>query len=683
MTTASGRALARYAAVLLLVAIFVSWLVVNTKLSGADDSEDFSLTASSADPALTLSPEEGGPGTVFKVAGSGYSPCLDYSECLVVLWGSQKIGAAVIDVNGTFEVDVSVPQTATPGGHQVVGRADLGAEDGTESAEATFTVRASPALALSPKEGSPGTVFKVAGSGYSTCVEDSECPQVDVFWDANQKIGTVVMGYNGAFSVDVSVPQTATSGDHQVVGKFRAESAQTIFAVLPLPVMALPAAPLAGPPVPPGQPIPSSAQPLPPGPPSAQPVPPAPPASPAPPAPPSAQQAPPIPPVSPAPQVQLTPPEAPSISASAPAESVKRAYLAAQVSSPIDVFGNQLLPLQLLLSGLLVLLLVLVVAFPAVVAESTFQKNREEINGWFNWIPRPPRLNLPSWAYLNFLGIVAAVLLLMAVVPQTEVGLNEATLAQAVGYLLAIPLVAVILEMPGGLYSRWKHTGSARRKQHKRREPQWRVLPSALILAGFLALLSRLAEFSPPYVYGLIAIYIGTNRALKNLNEREKKEEKGRQTLIGILSLFAVSVISWFVWVPLDHALHQGLMGFWWLALDAFLATFFLLGLETAVFGMMPLAFLKGQEIWQWKPAVWIAVFLLIAFVFINVQLVTGVGEAVDLAMQETILAKMIKAAVLFAVFGILSFAFWGYFQPRVRQWASRVHQQFVRLVHQ
>lgn len=209
------------------------------------------------------------------------------------------------------------------------------------------------------------------------------------------------------------------------------------------------------------------------------------------------------------------------------------------------------------------------------------------------------------------------------------------------------------------------------------------MLLSALVLAGFLALLSRLAEFSPPYIYGLIAVYIGTNRALKNLNEREEKEEKGRRTLIGVLCLFAVSVISWFAWVPLDHALHQGLAGLGWLVLDAFLATFFLLGLETAVFGIMPLTFLKGKEVWQWKPAVWVTVFLLIAFVFINVQFVAGVGQAVDLTMKEAILEKMTKAAVLFTVFGIISFAFWGYFQPRVRQWFSRVQQRFSCLVRQ
>ncbi|MGH3800653.1 MAG: FGLLP motif-containing membrane protein, partial [Pseudonocardiaceae bacterium] len=341
-----------------------------------------------------------------------------------------------------------------------------------------------------------------------------------------------------------------------------------------------------------------------------------------------------------------------------------RAYLTTQVASPFQVFNVFDHPLQLLLSVLLVVLLVLVVAFPADLFNSTFENNREEINNWFRWIPRPPRLNLPSWVHLDIFGLVAAVLLLMAVVP--DIGLDEATLAQAVGFLLAVPLVVVILEVSGGFYSRWKRRNSAWPEQLKQREPQWNVLPSALIVAGFLALLSRLAHFSPPYVYGLIAVYIGGAQALKNLNEVEEREEKGRRTVTGMLCLFAASVIAWFSWIPLDHAFDRGLQGFGWLIADAFLVTFFLLGLETAVFGMIPLTFLKGKEVWRWKRAIWVAIFLPIAYVFVNVQFV--VREATDLTLTGKIMA-----VVLFFAFGLFSVAFWGYFHPGVRRRFSRL----------
>jgi hypothetical protein len=271
----------------------------------------------------------------------------------------------------------------------------------------------------------------------------------------------------------------------------------------------------------------------------------------------------------------------------------------------------------------------------------------------------------------------------MAAVPSEDLGPDEATLAQGVGYLLAVPLVAVVLEMPGGFYSRWKRRTGDRSRDHKQHEPQWRVLPAALFVAGFLAVLSRLADFSPPYVYGLIAVYIGADRVLKNLNSKEAEEERGRRTLIGMFCLFAASVVAWLVWTPLDRAFHhQGLEGFGWLVLDAFLATFFLLALEAVVFGMIPLTFLKGQEVWRWEPAMWIAVFLPVAFVYLNVQFVAGAGEAVDLSMREILLAKMVKAAVLFVIFGILSFAFWAYFHPRVRKWFSYAQQWFSQVAH-
>lgn len=61
-------------------------------------------------------------------------------------------------------------------------------------------------------------------------------------------------------------------------------------------------------------------------------------------------------------------------------------------------------------------------------------------------------------------------------------------------------------------------------------------------------------------------------------------------------ALPAISSIAWLVWNPLDRALGHGLEGLGWIIVDALLATLFLLGLETVVFGMIPLVFLKGKK---------------------------------------------------------------------------------------
>lgn len=370
-------------------------------------------------------------------------------------------------------------------------------------------------------------------------------------------------------------------------------------------------------------------------------------------APPASVDSPPVDPTSVAPTPVPPPPDPGN-----PGGYLNRAYMATQVPSPTDVFND---PGRLLLGLLLAVLLVPVVAFPAEFFESTYEKNRATIAGWFRWVPRLPRLNLSYWLQLGIFGLVAAALL-MIVIPEAR--FDEATLAQGFGFLLAVPLVVVALEVPGKFYPRRERRSLTPRELRRQREQQWSVLPSALILAGFLALLSRLADFSPPYVYGLIAVYLGADQLLKNLNEWEEKKERGRSTLIGMLCLFAASVIAWFVWIPLDRAFDREVDGFVWLIADAFLPTFFLLGLETAVFAMMPLTFLKGKEVWQWKPAVWAVVFLPISFVFLSVQF--AVRETADLTLAGTI-----KAIALFVAFGIFSFVFWAYFHPGVRRWFS------------
>ncbi|MCA1706474.1 MAG: hypothetical protein LC808_25700 [Actinobacteria bacterium] len=609
-------------------------------------------------PTLNLYPDEGRPGALFEVEGHGYSPCTsDGCPPVEVFWGAnnEKIGTGVMGYDGGFSVDVNVPRMATPGSHSVVGRF------GGERASKNFTVESSPVdlsvldLNLIPREGHPGDPFKVEGSGYNECPDRGN--RVVNIYDRNIQDGNgrslalarnVPIGDQGRFSVNVQMPSTAVSGGHEIVGrcfdggKYDSE----FFTVIdPTPGLTGPGTgPLDLPPGPfdlPDGPLDLLPGSVPPDPQPGQPDP---------------------------------PPGQPDPPPGSASGDVERAYLATQVLSPIDVFDD---PLQLLLSLLLVGLLVLVVAFPADLFNSTFENNRDEINGWFSWVPRPPRLNLPSWVHLDILGLVAAFLLLMAVV--RNVGLNYATLAQAVGFLIAVPLVVVALEAPRGWYYRRKNNIQTHLStQAQRRQTEWRVLPAALIVAGFLALVSRLADFEPPYVYGLIAVYIGADLALNN---RDAAGDKERGTLIGILFLFAVSIIAWFSWIPVDRVIDSGQRGFGWLVLDAMLATFFLLGLEAAVFGLIPLTFLKGKDIFQWRPAIWAATFALIAYFFINFYMAALVGENLTLTLAKIVEdpGKIIKAVVLFLAFGIFSVLFWGYFHPRfrpVRRWWSRlVHQ--------
>ena len=191
-------------------------------------------------------------------------------------------------------------------------------------------------------------------------------------------------------------------------------------------------------------------------------------------------------------------------------------------------------------------------------------------------------------------------------------------------------------------------------------------------MAGFLAILSKLASFSPPYVYGLIAVYLGADRLLWSLAENEEKEERGRRVLVGMLFLFAASAVAWLVWSRLYPAFGRELDGFGWLIIDAFLVTFFLVGLETAIFGLMPLAFLKGKELWGWSRVLWAAIFVPVVFLFVNVQF--AVREDADLKLWD-----MIQAIILFVIFAIISVGFWGYFHPTSQSIRRRLSRSVRR----
>lgn len=331
--------------------------------------------------------------------------------------------------------------------------------------------------------------------------------------------------------------------------------------------------------------------------------------------------------------------------------------------SPAAVFGD---PIQLLLGAVLAVLLVLFIAFPAEFFNRTFEENHEKISGWFRRVPRLSWLKLPSWAQLIGFALATTVLLIF-VIPEDH--FSQAALVQMIGFLVVAPLVVVILEIPGALYAWRKHHRSMQLAAHERPErpgSQWRVLPSALLVAGFLALLSILAKFDPPYIYGLFAVYVGAHPFLNKLDEEEKREAQGRHTLIGMLSVTAASVLAWFGWVLLNRTFVPGSMGFGWLIADSVLATTFLLGLEAVVFGMIPLAFLKGQEVWRWRRVAWAAVFLPVALFFVRVQLVVRKGESLGSA-------EVTKSIMLFVVFGIFSLLFWASFHPRVRRRFARL----------
>jgi hypothetical protein len=126
------------------------------------------------EPALTLAPDQGGPGTSFTATATGFAPCLEgwYGggpHTMSFYWDDRDLAPSQTGIgtgdNDRVQVDFTVPDDANTGAHKVA----VWCSD--HQASATFTVSPpeKPALTLAPPQGNPGTSFTATATGFGTC----------------------------------------------------------------------------------------------------------------------------------------------------------------------------------------------------------------------------------------------------------------------------------------------------------------------------------------------------------------------------------------------------------------------------------------------------------------------------------------------------------------------------------
>jgi hypothetical protein len=159
-------------------------------------------------------------------------------------------------------------------------------------------------------------------------------------------------------------------------------------------------------------------------------------------------------------------------------------------------------------------------------------------------------------------------------------------------------------------------------------------------------IVSRLADFQPGYLYGLIVGFAFT-REIAKLDEGRLE---GVATAVGL----AGSVVAWL----LLGAVRESSSGFSGIAMETALATVVVAGLEAALFGMMPLRFLPGERVRAWNQRFWMALVGVAAFAFFHILLNPSSGY-----LAESERSSMATVVGLLIVFGIGSVAFWAFFR--------------------
>ena len=181
-----------------------------------------------------------------------------------------------------------------------------------------------------------------------------------------------------------------------------------------------------------------------------------------------------------------------------------------------------------------------------------------------------------------------------------------------------------------------------------------RALPATLLIAAVCVVISRVAEFQPGYLYGMI-IGIAFSRQLA-------KADAGKIDAVAAAGALAVAVVAWLLLPAVRAGGTAEDQPFMAALLESAFATVVVAGLEAAAFAMMPLRFLPGERVRGWNQRAWIALLGIAMFGFCHILLNPSSGYLAD-----TTRTSLFTVILLLVAFGGGSVLFWAYFRFRPR----------------
>lgn len=301
---------------------------------------------------------------------------------------------------------------------------------------------------------------------------------------------------------------------------------------------------------------------------------------------------------------------------------------------------------NVLLAGLLVLLLV----FPSELFNSTFDEHHDRVMARVRRLtgrtPKPEHDEKARPAKGRQIGLFLAVVAAGAVLAELldpHAGFDGKSAALFVG--------AVCASLVGAALGGGVGTGFRRVRRHST-DAYLKAVPLGLVVAAVCVVISRLVHFQPGYLFGLVG-------GLSFTVALDKREE-GRGRLVACVVTLLVALAAWLLYLPVSSVASHPNPVVWAVVLNAVLAALFIGGIEGLLFGLLPLKFLPGHQLAQWSWAAWAAVTMVVAIIFVQVLLRPSTGY-----LGKSSTASVTVTYGLFAIFGVLSVAFWGWFRLR------------------
>jgi choice-of-anchor C domain-containing protein len=324
-----------------------------------------------------------------------------------------------------------------------------------------------------------------------------------------------------------------------------------------------------------------------------------------------------------------------------------RSTITSSLATPGDAFSSLS---HVVFSAVIAALAILLITFPAQLFNHTLQENYDDIVAfWERHVPFVRRLRQgvvsrsDQGTHLAVAGVVILAGAVLGGLLDPNFGFNGPSVTTSISMILSTLWGIAVSTSVATTYRR-----------RRRRDVTWslRALPAGLPIAILCVLVSRLSDFQPGYLYGVVCSAVFVAALAKN--------EQGHTVALGTLTTITLSLVAWLIWVPVNGAAANSGAPGPLVLIDDFLGALVTGGLIGSTIGMVPLRFLPGGTLAAWHRGAWAFVSFLVTFLFVAILLSPARGGHPGHAALLTII-------VLFVLFGGGSVAFAGYFARKKR----------------
>ena len=339
-------------------------------------------------------------------------------------------------------------------------------------------------------------------------------------------------------------------------------------------------------------------------------------------------------------------------------------------------------PIILLQSVAIAVGFALFIPFPGALFDNTLEANYEEVIGWGRSARR--RLTAPfrrrpaatpiddqesepnkasdEWRSPARLAIALLLGVLLGCFLDPTFGITIVSAGTFIGVLAGVLLTMFVFALPRltAYRANQRNTASTAGEDGSAADahgwdPYVRALPAALIIAIGCVLVSRLTNFQPGYLYGLI---IGVTAA-----HQLSDAQSARSAAIATVVMLVFALVAWLAygWVA-NRTQSAGGPELIFVVLQTFLVTVMVAGLQGALLGLLPMRFFAGGKMIKWNKWVWGALLVVSGFAFWHVLVNPTSGYLAD--SSRTPLVTIVGLLIFFSLGSV---AFWAYFRFRRR----------------